>query len=343
MLPWLPEGSFPLYLAPMAGFTDVGFRALCKAQGADVLVSEFVLADAILNEAEKAWQRVDFTESQRPMGVQIFGSDAPTMAAAARQIVDRLQPDFLDLNFGCPADRVTCRDAGSSLLRNVPKLAAIAAAVVKALPETPVTGKIRLGWDTESIVALEAARALEEAGAQAVAIHGRTKVQGYKGDADWATIAEVASRIGIPVIGNGSARSLDHLLEVRDNTPIRGVMIGRAALGYPWIFRELKALLAARDQGEPMTTRDLPSVTVEERWQVMIEYARELVADATARFGRTDLVRHRAKLKSLTKGMPAGTKIRNLLDHTDTLEELQALAREHLARVGEVTPRALAR
>lgn len=342
MLPWFRDGQFPLYLAPMAGFTDVGFRALCKAQGADVMVAEFVLADAILHDAEKAWQRVDFTPEQRPMGVQLFGSGPVEMAEAARVLVDRLQPDFVDLNFGCPADRVTCRDAGSSLLRDVPKLARIARAVVDACPGVPVTGKIRLGWDETCIVAHEAARALEEAGAQAVAIHGRTKVQGYKGEADWDTIAEVAEAVTIPVIGNGSVRSLERIVQVREGTRIHGVMIGRAALGYPWIFRELKLLLAAHKRGEWLSVRDLPAVSVAERWQVLRDYAHALVAESLRRHGNDHLSRHRAKLKSLTKGMPAGAKIRNLLDHTDHLADLDALAEAHLTTAADLPTKPLA-
>ncbi|MFW6353070.1 MAG: tRNA dihydrouridine synthase [Verrucomicrobiota bacterium] len=184
MLPWFENGRFPLYLAPMAGFTDVVFRDLCKAYGADVMVTEFVMANKFLDPrgAEQAWETVDFSPAQRPMGVQIFGSEPAKMGEAARRIVDRLAPDFIDLNYGCPAPKVVDNCAGSSLLLDLPRLAGVASAVVEAVgAEVPVTAKIRLGWDAERLVAVEACRRLEGVGIEAIAIHGRTKVQGYRG------------------------------------------------------------------------------------------------------------------------------------------------------------------
>ena len=184
MLPWFENGKFPLYLAPMARFTDVVFRQLCKEQGADVMVTEFVQADAIIRGDDRLWETVDFTEAQRPMGIQIFGSNPGSMGQAARLLTDRMQPDFIDINFGCPAERVICMDAGSSMLRNLPKLAKVTAAVVQAVPETPVTVKIRTGWDERSIVAKEVGHIAESEGAQVLTIHGRTKEQGYRGEAN---------------------------------------------------------------------------------------------------------------------------------------------------------------
>lgn len=325
MLPWFAEGRFPLYLAPMAGFTDVVFRRLCKAQGADVMVTEFVMANRFLQERgqDEAWETVDFTPEQRPMGVQIFGSDPANMGEAARVIVDRLRPDFVDINYGCPAPRVVDNCAGSSLLRDLPRLGAVAGAVVKAVsPETPVTAKIRIGWDAQSIVAPEAARILEAEGIQALAVHGRTKEQGYTGAADWGVIEATAAAVAIPVIGNGSIQGPDDVRQ-RARGGIRGLMIGRAALGYPWIFREIKHCL---EHGEAP-----PPPTLEERWQVILDYGREL-ANRPVRQARWDTLNWmRPRLKAFTKLIPGARQLRTRLDHVSTYEELEALAEEHLA------------
>ena len=214
MLDWFKNERFPLYLAPMARYTDIVFRQFCKEQGADVMLTEFVQADALVRGDPRVWETVDFTESQRPMGIQIFGSNPASMGEAAKLLADRMRPDFIDINFGCPADRVICMDAGSSMLRNPTKLGAVTAAVVQAVPNTPVTVKIRIGWDDDSIVAGEVGHIAQEAGARAVAIHGRTKMQAYRGEANWDVIAETAAALDIPVIGNGNIRSAEDV--VRD-------------------------------------------------------------------------------------------------------------------------------
>jgi nifR3 family TIM-barrel protein len=308
----------------MAGFTDGPFRRLCKEQGADVLVTEFVNAEGLVRGTAAVWADLDFTPAERPLGVQIFGGDPALMAAAARQVVERLRPDFLDLNFGCPADKVTCRNAGSSLLRDLPLLEKIARTVVEALPETPVTAKIRLGWDEHSIVAGEAARRLEDAGVRALAVHGRTKEQGYRGEADWKVIAEVAAAVALPVIGNGGVDSPALAVRLRETTRVAGLMVGRAALGYPWIFREIKAALA----GEPAP---LPPTLVE-RWSAILRY----VDDRLAREGRdaatADLAGWRAMLKSFAKGLPDGAALRAALEKVRTRGELDTLAGGHLGR-----------
>lgn len=318
-LPWLADGPLPLYLAPMAGFTDRAFRQICKEFGADVMVTEFVHAEKFLHERseEDAWRTVDFCTEQRPMGVQIFGGDAWRMAEAARRIVDRLQPDFLDINYGCPSPRVVNSCAGSSLLREPDKLAGIAAAVVRAVGHAlPVTAKIRIGWDASSINALDNARRLVDCGIEALAIHGRTKEQGYSGDANWEVIHAVAEAISIPVIGNGSLREPQRLLSIRDAGKVKAVMIGRAALGNPWIFRELKAVL----QGWPVPA---PPSTAE-RWDLLTRYAGELLAHH-GHGAWEPLQWMRPRLISFLQDFAGAKALRAKVERVRTLDDLQAL------------------
>ncbi len=325
MLPWFDEGRFPLVLAPMAGFTDVVFRELCKREGADVLVSEFVMANRFLDPDGEvnAWETVDFTEAQRPMGVQLFGSDGAKMGEAARRIVDRLAPDFIDLNFGCPAPKVVDNCAGSSLLRDLPRLASVARGVVGAVgARVPVTAKIRIGWDDRSIVATEAARLLEGEGIRALTVHGRTKVQGYQGEARWDVIEAVAAAAGIPVVGNGGIESAKDVADRLPSTSVRGFMVGRAALGYPWIFREIKGYLE--------TGAVPPEPLLEERWATILWYCDTLMRH-TLRPGRWDRLQWmRARLKSFTKRMPGCRKLRPALDRVATYDDLRALAADYL-------------
>src|SRR6516165_12075073 len=206
MLPWF-HNKKPVYLAPMAGVTDSIFRRLCKEQGADVLVSEFVSADGILHRNQRTRDMLRFLPEERPIGVQLFGAEPDRLADAAKAVIDWVQPDFIDLNFGCPVNKVVCRHGGSALLRDCPLLEKVASAVVKAATPCPVTAKIRLGWDAKTINSNETGRVLEAAGVEAIAVHGRTREQGYSGLADWTRIEEVAGTLSIPVVGNGDIRS----------------------------------------------------------------------------------------------------------------------------------------
>lgn len=327
-MPWFRDGRFPLFLAPMAGFTDRVFRELCKEQGADVMVTEFVRADKFLDPRGErdAWEIIDFTPQQRPMGVQIFGGDPDKMAEAADRIARRLEPDFLDINYGCPAPKVVDTLAGSSLLRDPCRLEDIARAIVERVGRLlPVTAKIRTGWDAASLNAVENACRLEAAGVEAVAVHGRTKVQGYSGDADWDVIDAVADAVSVPVIGNGSVRTAADVRRVRDAGKVRGLMIGRAALGNPWIFREIKHTLK--------TGKALPPPTLSERWDVMIRYCEQLTAHRE-RAGEDRINWMRSRLKAFAKNFPGSKAMRRDLEKVGTLEELKALAEISLLSSG---------
>jgi tRNA-dihydrouridine synthase B len=328
MLPWLANDSFPLYLAPMAGFTDVVYRQLCKREGADVMVSEFVMSDAILRGYDEVWETIDFTEDQRPMGIQIFGAEPDSMARAALIVRDKFAPDFIDLNFGCPSEKVTCLQAGASLLKEPRKLAAIATEVVSALSGFPVTAKTRIGWDADSIVAREVGLRLQDAGVQALTIHGRTKQQGYTGAANWDIIADVAETLTIPVIGNGDVKSAEQVCQIRNQTAIRGAMIGRAAIGYPWIFGEIKTALETGMAPLP------PSL--EKRWDTLLWYAHQL-ASRPQRMNEEKSIRWmRTRLVKLTKDMLGCKNLRIELGKISHLEELQPIAERHLSRYAHV-------
>ena len=201
VLEWFDNGRFPVYLAPMAGVTDFVFRGICKELGADVMVTEFVSAEGILQADARTRKYTEFSEQQRPVGVQLFGADGKRMGEAARKIVDWKRPDFIDINFGCPVNKVVARNGGSSLLKDCPLLAAVASGVVRAVGDlVPVTAKIRIGWDVESINTVEIAKVLVDCGVQVIAVHGRTRSQGYGGEANWEVIDAVARAVAVPVI-----------------------------------------------------------------------------------------------------------------------------------------------
>jgi len=314
----------PLYLAPMARHTDQAFRQICKEQGADVMVTEFVQSEALIRDNVKAWEMVDFTESQRPMGVQIFGATPASMARAARLICDRVRPDFLDLNFGCPAHKVIEQNAGSGLLRCTPLLYDLVKAVKDAMPDVPLTAKMRLGWDHATIVAVEVAGRLEELGVEALAVHGRTKEQGYSGEAHWGWIAKVAAAVDIPVIGNGDVRDGPSALERLNTSGVSGLMIGRAALKNPWIFKELKATLT----GAPSSAA---TVSLQERWDTLLRLAELTLEVYKSRLGDRDVRWMLDRLHPLTQGLPGSRRLRDQFQHCFTLTDLRRLRDHHLA------------
>ena len=321
MLPWFEDDRFPLYLAPMAGVTDVVFRGLCKEMGADVMVTEFVSAEGIIREDARTRKYTEFEDGQRPVGVQLFGADGERMAEAARKIIDWKQPDFIDINFGCPVNKVVAKNGGSSLLKDCPTLANVARAIAKGVT-VPVTAKIRIGWDTNSVNAPHVVRVLEDCGMQSIAIHGRTRSQGYSGHADWEVIAECAEAVSIPVIGNGDLTSGEDVARRKRETNVRGVMIGRAAMQNPWVFSEAKHFLKHGVQPAP--------ATVTERWRFIRRHCS--LATKSNRYGgeRQTMQAMRSRLMAYSRGMPGGKNLRIQFSSVESLMELDDIAARHL-------------
>ena len=319
MLPWFQD-KFPLYLAPMAGVTDTTFRQLCKEYGADVMVTEFVSAEGIFRKNERTMEYLDFEEAERPLGVQIFGGDPEHLGEAARIVCEWKRPDFIDINFGCPVSKVVSKNGGSSLLRDCPLLARIATAIVKAAAPLPVTAKMRIGWSADTINATTTARILEDCGIQAIAVHGRTKEQGYTGLADWGVIGEDAATVKIPVIGNGDLITPQDVELRKKTTGVAGVMIGRAAMQHPWVFRQIKHFLAT---GEHLPPPSLPGIWAHVRRHCAAEVARmgsELHAMQSMR----------TQLMAYSRGMPDAKRLRERFSHVESLMQLDGIAEDNL-------------
>jgi tRNA-dihydrouridine synthase B len=233
-------GDFPLLLAPMEDVSDPPFRALCKEQGADVVYTEFISSEGLIRDAAKSVMKLDIYEKERPVGIQIFGAVLESMLRTV-EIVEASGPDIIDINFGCPVKKVVCKGAGAGILKDIDLMVSLTEAMVKHT-KLPITVKTRLGWDHDSIKIVEVAERLQDVGCKAISIHGRTRAQMYKGDANWAPISEVKnnSRMHIPVFGNGDVDTPEKAMEMRDKYGLDGAMIGRASIGYPWFFKEVK-------------------------------------------------------------------------------------------------------
>ena len=249
-------GDFPLLLAPMEDVSDPPFRALCKKHGADLMYTEFISSEGLIRDAAKSVQKLDIYEYERPVGIQIFGHDIESMIQST-QIIEKTNPDIIDINFGCPVKKVTCKGAGAGMLQDIPKLIKMTEAIVKAT-NLPVTVKTRLGWDDESKFVVSTAEKLQDVGVEAISIHGRTRKQLYKGDADWTLIGEVKNnpRMHIPIFGNGDIDSPQKALEYKNRYGVDGIMIGRASIGYPWIFNEVRHFMKTGETLAPPTIAD---------------------------------------------------------------------------------------
>ncbi|MCO6500548.1 MAG: tRNA dihydrouridine synthase DusB [Vicingus serpentipes] len=249
-------GEFPLLLAPMEDVSDPPFRALCKENGADLMYTEFISSEGLIRDAAKSVQKLDIFEYERPIGIQIFGSDIESMKKAT-EVTAQANPDIIDINYGCPVKKVACKGAGAGILQDIPKMVEMTEAIVKST-NLPVTVKTRLGWNDDTKYIVEVAERLQDVGIKAISIHGRTRKQMYKGAADWTLIGEVKNnpRMHIPVFGNGDIDTPEKALAMKNTYGVDGVMIGRASIGYPWIFNEIKHFLNTGEHLAPPTIQD---------------------------------------------------------------------------------------
>ncbi|WP_153796755.1 tRNA dihydrouridine synthase DusB [Foetidibacter luteolus] len=311
----LPQ--FPLLLAPMEDVSDPPFRAVCKDNGADLLYTEFISSEGLIRDAINARKKLDIFDYERPVGIQLFGGDEDSLAMAA-QIAETTNPDFIDINFGCPVKKVACRGAGAGVLKDINLMVRLTEACVRAT-RLPVTVKTRLGWDDQSKNIEEVAERLQDAGIQALAIHGRTRSQMYKGVADWSLIAKVKNnpRIRIPIFGNGDINSPEKAMEYRNRYGVDGIMIGRAAIDYPWIFREIKHYL--------QTGERMPGPTLEERLAVCKKHLRKSVDWKGPVTGLLKMRRHYA---NYLKGLPDIKQFRDRLVRLNNIEEVERVLDE---------------
>jgi nifR3 family TIM-barrel protein len=312
-------GDFPLLLAPMEDVSDPPFRAVCKANGADLMYTEFISSEGLIRNAAKSKQKLDIFEYERPIGIQLFGSDVQTMASCA-EIATQVNPDLIDINYGCPVKQVACKGAGAALLQDIPKMVKMTEAVVKAT-HLPVTVKTRLGWDDNTKNILEVAERLQDVGIKALTVHGRTRVQMYKGSADWTLIAKIKEnpRIQIPIFGNGDIDSPEKALEYKNKYGVDGIMIGRASIGYPWIFREIKHYLKIQTMLAPPT--------LEERLEACKQHLDFSVRWKNEKLGILEMRRH---YTNYFKGFENFKSFRMRLVEAPTQAEVHAILEEML-------------
>lgn len=300
-------GEFPLLLAPMEDVSDPPFRAVCKENGADMMYTEFISSEGLIRDAVKSRQKLDIFEYERPIGVQLFGSDVDHMRQST-EIATQVNPDLIDINYGCPVKQVACRGAGAALLQDIPMMVKMTEAVVKAT-HLPVTVKTRLGWDDSTKNILEVAERLQDVGIKALTIHGRTRSQMYKGAADWTLIGKVKenARVNIPIFGNGDMDSPEKVLEYKNRYGVDGVMIGRASIGYPWIFNEIKQYLL---HGEKIAPPDIA-----ERVRVTKKHVDFSIRWKGERTGILEMRRHYTNyFKGLPNFKPFRTRLVETLD-----------------------------
>lgn len=309
-------GERPLFLAPMEDVTDIGFRQLCKRFGASMVYTEFVSAEALVRSIKSTVSKLDISDSERPVGIQIYGRDTDAMVEAAR-IVEQARPDVIDLNFGCPVKKVAGKGAGAGMLQNIPLMLDITRQVVRAV-RTPVTVKTRLGWDSGSLIITTLAEQLQDCGIQALTIHGRTRAQMYTGNADWTLIGEVKRnpRIHIPIIGNGDITSPEDAERAFNNYGVDAVMVGRATFGRPWIFKEMRDRLDGRPQ-------DL-SLTLDRKIDILEEQLRINVERIDEYRGILHTRRHLAATP-VFKGIPDFRQTRIAMLRATTTDELTAI------------------
>jgi len=321
-------GDFPLLLAPMEDVSDPPFRAVCKENGADLMYTEFISSEGLIRHAEKSVQKLDIYDYERPIGIQIFGDKIESMREAAA-IAEAANPEIIDINYGCPVKKVACKGAGAGILLDLPKMQEMTDEIVKRV-DKPVTVKTRLGWDHSTIKIREVAKRLQDVGVQALSIHGRTRKQMYKGEADWSYIAEVKNdpEIHIPIFGNGDIDSPEKAHEYKERYGVDGIMIGRASIGYPWIFNEIKHYLK--------TGLKLEAPSLEERVRVSIQHVDFSVEWKGERQGLLEMRRH---YTNYFRGIPNFKPVRTTLVESESYEEVK----ETLLQIPEMFGEAVAR
>jgi len=309
----LQQYKFPLFLAPMEEVTDHSFRCLCKEFGADFLISEFVSSEALIRDVEKSIKKLTFSEKERPFGIQIFGYDENSLAGAA-QIAAEQQPDFIDINWGCPVKKVVNKGAGAAILKDIPKMVRLTEAVVKSV-NCPVTVKTRLGWEESDKPIVSVVERLQDIGIQGVSIHGRTRSQFYSGEADWTLIGEIKDnpRVQIPIIGNGDIDSAEKAFDFKKRYGVDGIMIGRATIGNPWIFAEIRAKLEGKTYTSP---------TLQEKINVCLQHLKNSVDWKGERTAVLEMRRHYA---AYFKGIPHFKEKKIKLMAAQTLSECEEL------------------
>jgi len=307
----LELGEFPLLLAPMEDVSDPPFRAVCKQHGADLMYTEFISSEGLIRDAAKSVAKLDIFDYERPIGIQIFGNEIESMREAAA-IVEEAKPDILDINYGCPVNKVACKGAGAGILLDIDKMVAMTAEIVKAV-NIPVTVKTRLGWDQNTIRIVEVAERLQDVGIQAISIHARTRAQMYKGEADWSylNLVKANPRLYIPVFGNGDIDSPEKALEYKNKYNVDGMMIGRASIGYPWIFDEIKHFLA--------TGEKLPAPGLEARIAVAKKHLDFSVEWKGEKLGILEMRRH---YTNYFRGMPNFKQYRSEMVTAETYEHV---------------------
>jgi len=316
-------GEFPLLLAPMEDVSDPPFRALCKKHGADLMYSEFISSEGLIRDAVKSVEKLDIYDYERPIGIQVFGNDIDNMKTAVERI-EQAGPDLIDINFGCPVKKVVCKGGGASILRDIPKMVRLTKTLVDAT-SLPVTVKTRLGWDHESKYIVEVAERLQDVGIKAISIHGRTRSQMYKGTADWTLIGEVKNnqRMHIPVFGNGDVATPEDALEKRNNYGVDGIMIGRASIGYPWIFNEIKHFLKTGGKLKPPT--------MNQRIEAVRQHVVHSVEWKNDVLGILEMRRHYANyFKGISHFKHHRLKLVTLDSIDEIMEELDVISEEYL-------------
>ncbi len=323
-------GEKPLFLAPMEDVTDIGFRMLCKRFGAAMVYTEFVSAEALVRNIKSTINKLSIADSERPVGIQIYGRDVESMVEAAK-IVEQVSPDVIDLNFGCPVKKVASKGAGSGILRNIPLMLDITREVVKAV-RTPVTVKTRLGWDSENLVITTLAEQLQDCGIEALTIHGRTRAQMYTGNADWSLIKEVKDnpRIHIPIIGNGDITTAEEAKMAFEQYGVDAVMVGRATFGRPWVFKEMNELILGIDGSGTALTIDDKIDILKEQLEINVEKIDEYRGILHTR-------RHLAS-SPIFKGIPDFKQTRIAMLRANTVNELNSILEDCRVRLKSIAP-----